>query len=170
MYLSIETILNFMKKVNEIIVNTAYQTLNRLYVYKSVIQNIKDNIKSLKTPLENFTKTFAEYKDLIGSYRALSHLTNTYRLDWFKLANLPQSVVTIEDINNMAIIAFESKYFDTCVDFLRAAYKLVPFREREYNAIKDKMDGHKKAVIRIHNQLVTKRKSRVGETHKGREN
>ena len=104
--------------------------------------------------IDIYTKDFASFDDLLGALKALSHLTNTYKLDWFKLSTLPQSLVTIEDIDNMAIIAYNSKYYDTCVDLLKAAYKLLPQRNEEYKTIKSKMEHQKKTVIRVHNELV----------------
>ena len=121
----------------------------------------------VKTEIDILTKDFAVFEDLLGAYRALSHLTNTYRLDWVKLTSLPQSVVTLEDVDNLAIVAFETKLYDTCVDLLKAAYRLVPYRREEYKTMKAKMDLQKKGLIKIHNQLVIKRKARVGENHKG---
>ena len=139
--------------------------MKKLYAYKTVIKDIKNNL--VKAEINYLTKDFAVLEDLLGAYRALSHMTNTYKLDWFKLASLPQNVVTLEDIDNLAVVAFETKYYDTCVDLLKAAYRLAPYRLEEYKTIKAKMDLQKKGLIKIHNQLVIKRKTRVGENHKG---
>ena len=67
----------------------------------------------------------------------------------------------------MAGTAMNLKYYDTSVDILKAAYDIAPFKPRESNETKTLLDDLKKQVLKIHNSLVTKRKKRVSETHKG---
>ena len=59
------------------------------------------------------------------------------------------------------------KYFDTSVDILKAAYDVAPFKPKEWNETKNLLDELKKQVVNIHNRLITKRKKRVSESHKG---
>ena len=59
------------------------------------------------------------------------------------------------------------KYYDTSVDILKAAYDVAPFKPKEWNETKTLLNELKKQVVNIHNLLVTKRKRRVSESHKG---
>ena len=61
------------------------------------------------------------------------------------------------------------KYYDTSVDILKAAYDVAPFKPKEWNETKILLDELKKKVVNIHNLLVTKRKRRVSESHKGKQ-
>ena len=67
----------------------------------------------------------------------------------------------------MAGTAMNLKYYDTSVDILKAAYDVAPFKPKEWNENKTPLDKLKKKVVNIHNLLVTKRKRRVSESHKG---
>ena len=67
----------------------------------------------------------------------------------------------------MAGTAMNLKYYDTSVDILKAAYDVAPFKPKELNETKTLLDELKKKVVNIHNLLVTKRKRRVSESHKG---
>ena len=67
----------------------------------------------------------------------------------------------------MAGTAMNLKYYDTSVDILKAAYDVAPFKPKESNETKNLLDELKKQVVKIHNLLVTKRKKRVSESHKG---
>ena len=68
----------------------------------------------------------------------------------------------------MAGTAMNLKYYDTSVDILKAAYDIAPFKPKESNETIALLDALKKKVLKIHNFLVTKRKKRVSETHKGK--
>ena len=68
----------------------------------------------------------------------------------------------------MAGTAMSLKYYDTSVDILKAAYDIAPFKPKESNETITLLDALKKKVLKIHNFLVTKRKKRVSETHKGK--
>ena len=88
--------------------------------------------------------------------------------EWNYISSQPNiSNVFYQIFSNMAGTAMNLKYYDTSVDILKAAYDIAPFKPIESNETKTLLDDLKKQVLRIHNSLVTKRKKRVSETHKG---
>ena len=74
-----------------------FHILNRVFVYQTTIKNMKDILKSLKTPIANFTEKFPIYTDLVGAIKAMVHIVNTYKLD---LASMAKNAPAI-DLNDL---------------------------------------------------------------------
>ena len=67
------------------------------YLMHTAIKNMKDMLKSLDTPIANFTENFPIYTDLVGAIKAMVHIVNTYKLD---LASMAKNVPAI-DLNDL---------------------------------------------------------------------
>ena len=124
------------------------------------IYHIYDVLKTLKSLQE--IQNFPSENDLKGAFRGLILLQETYQLNpnsWlsghlqFKNQSYPCTKLTPEDLKNLAFIAFEDKWYDNCITFLRA---ILPTLDDESLKLKQK-------VVEIHNKLVIQRKSRISE-------
>ena len=74
-----------------------FHILNRGFAYHTTIKNVKDILKSLDTPIANFTEKFPIYTDLVGAIKAMVHIVNTYKLDLASMAkNAP--AITLNDL------------------------------------------------------------------------
>ena len=74
-----------------------FHILNRGFAYHTTIKNMKDILKSLATPIANFTEKFPIYTDLVGAIKAMVHIVNTYKLD---LASMAKNAPAI-DLNDL---------------------------------------------------------------------
>ena len=111
----------------------------------------------------NFSRNFPTYDpDFVGAMKGMTHLTNSYKLGYRDLSK----VLNLEDFINLAIVAFGDKYYDTSIDFIKFAYKIAPI-DKNYEVLKDKLMTLKKNILKVHNDLVIKRKTRVGQDFKG---
>ena len=67
------------------------------YLMHTAIKSMKDMLKSLDTPIANFTENFPIYTDLVGAFKAMVQLVNTYKLDLASMAkNTP--AITLNDL------------------------------------------------------------------------
>ena len=74
-----------------------FHILNRSFGCHTTIKNMKDMLKSLDTPIANFTENFPIYTDLVGAFKAMVQLVNTYKLDLASMAkNTP--AITLNDL------------------------------------------------------------------------
>ena len=67
------------------------------YLMHTAIKSMKDMLKSLDTPIANFTENFPIYTDLVGAIKAMVHIVNTYKLD---LASMAKNAPAI-DLNDL---------------------------------------------------------------------
>ena len=74
-----------------------FHILNRGFAYHTTIKNMKDILKSLETPIANFTEKFPIYTDLVGAIKAMVHIVNTYKLDLASMAK-DAPAITINDL------------------------------------------------------------------------
>ena len=67
------------------------------YLMHTAIKSMKDMLKSLDTPIANFSENFPIYTDLVGAFKAMVQLVNTYKLD---LASMAKNAPAI-DLNDL---------------------------------------------------------------------
>jgi hypothetical protein len=67
----------------------------------------------------------------------------------------------------MASIASDMGFYDSSISFLKTAYDLGEENPEQFSEIKKELDVWKKTVVATHNQMVLKRKERVGLDYKG---
>ena len=74
-----------------------FHILNRGFAYHTTIKKMKDILKSLDTPIANFTENFPINTDFVGAIKAMVQLINTYKLDLASMAkNAP--AITLNDL------------------------------------------------------------------------
>ena len=74
-----------------------FHMLKRSFGCHTTIKNMKDMLKSLDTPIANFTENFPIDTDLVGAFKAMVQLVNTYKLDLASMAkNTP--AITLNDL------------------------------------------------------------------------
>ena len=66
------------------------------------------------------------------------------------------SKISVDDLKEIAFLAFDEKWYDNCITFLRAIQNHETILDPQIQNLKQK-------VVEIHNQLVLKRKERISE-------
>lgn len=70
-----------------------------------------------------------------------------------------------EDLNSLAMTAFDDKWYDTSIKFFKGAKDLIASKNsKNYN--NSKMDQKIKEVVRLHNSLLVRKRERIGAEFK----
>lgn len=148
---------------------SGFKTLKKFHKMEALVNDLVLIKNHHHQFINNQTQNFPQEKDYIGAMKAIIQLEMTYGiLKSQKMMPKSQHLLSMADLANLASLASNQQQFDIAMRFLQSIQELAKENQEEMKLNQEKFQQVSNNIVETHNELVRRKKQRVGYDFRGK--